>query len=58
MRLWNMCRIPILLYDRWWNGPQVLTRNRKPIEYQYKLHEQILSPVKDAKYLGVDIFHD
>jgi hypothetical protein len=35
-----------------------VTRNRKPIAHQYKLHGQILSPVKDAKYLGVDICHD
>jgi hypothetical protein len=35
-----------------------ITRSRKPIQFPYKLHGQTLSPVKDAKYLGVDISQD
>ena len=35
-----------------------ITRSKKPIQHSYKLHGQTLSPVKDAKYLGVDISHD
>ena len=35
-----------------------ITRNRKPIQFKYNLHGQTLTPVNDAKYLGVDISHD
>ena len=42
------------------NKCQVLhiTRSRKPLRFPYQLHGQTLSPVKDAKYPGVDISQD
>ena len=32
-----------------------ISRSKSPYNFPYKLHGQILSPVKDARYLGVDI---
>lgn len=35
-----------------------ITRDKKPVQFTYKLHGQALSPVTDAKYLGVDLSHN
>ena len=35
-----------------------ITRSKKPIQHVYTLHGQNLTPVNDAKYLGVDISYD